>query len=436
MQTEVKKLDGLKYELTVTLPAEEVKKAYEKRLKEVSKEAKISGFRPGKVPVDVVEKQFGKGLRDEVAGNLMQSSFEEAVTSNELVIAGQPNVRPGELVNDQPFEYVATFETYPKIELKDLDGVKLDKATAEVSDDDVAKMLEKIQKQQAEWIEVDRVSANGDRVIIDFDGFLEGEAFEGGSAKEFALELGSKQMIPGFEEGLIGTKAKDEKKIEVTFPKEYPVEKLAGQKTTFEITVHKVEEPKLPELDDELAKKAGIEDGIDALKAEVRKGMERELKQMLDSQIKTQVLDKLIELNPIDIPDALLELEIKSLQQMARQQMAQQMGGKELPDIDLPREPYIEQATKRVTLGLLLAEVIKLHDIKVNGDLVRTKVEEIAQAYGKPDEVVAWYYNNKQMLSEVEALVVEDQAIEKLTEKAAIKEQSSNYDEVVNAQQQ
>jgi len=436
MQAEVKKLEGLKCQLTITVPAEQVKTAYEKRLKEVASKAKVSGFRPGKVPTDVIEKQYGTGIRQDIAGDLMQSSFEEAVAQNKLLIAGQPNVEPGDLVKDQPFEYVATFETYPKIVIKDLTDVKLIKSIAEVNDDDVAKMLEKIQRQQAEWVETERAAVEGDRLLIDFEGFIGKETFEGGSAKDFALELGSKQMIPGFEDELIGAKSNETKKAKVTFPDEYPVETLAGQKAVFEVTVHKVEEPKLPELNDEFAEKAGAKDGIEALKVEVRTGMERELKQLLEVQLKTEILDKLIELNPIEVPDALLDLEIKNLQQMSRQQMAMQAGSKELPDVDLPREPFVEQAKKRVTLGLLLAEVIKTYAIKVDADLVRTKVDEIAKAYRKPEEVIAWYYNNKQMLSEVEALVVEDQAIAKLLEKATVKEETSTYDKIVNSQKE
>ena len=436
MQTEVKKLDGLKCQLTVTIPAEQVKTAYDKHLKEVASKAKVSGFRPGKVPPNVIEKQYGQGIKQDVAGDLMQSSFEEAVTKNELMIAGQPKVEPGNLKKGEAFEYVATFETYPKITLTDLTDQKFEKSVAEVIDKDVSGMLEKIQQQQADWVDADRAAKEGDRVVMDFEGYVGDEVFEGGSAKDFTLELGSKQMIPGFEDGLIGAKANETTSVKVTFPEQYPVETLAGKEARFEVTVHKVQEPKLPELNDALAKKAGVEGGLDALKTEVRKGMERELRQLLEGQMKNQVLDKLIELNPVEVPEALLDLEIQSLQQMTRQQMAQQQGKQELPNMDLPRDPYLEQEKKRVTLGLLLAEVIKAYDIKVDKDLVRAKVEEIANPYGKPEEVIAWYYNNQQMLSEVEALVVEDQAILKLLEKAQIEEQSKNYDDIINAQNQ
>ena len=295
MQTEVKKLEGLKCQLTVTIPAEEVKTAYQKRLKEVASEAKIPGFRLGKVPDDIIEKQHGKRLREEVSGHLMQSSFEEAVIKNELLIAGTPDVEPSKLLKDQDFKYVATFEIYPEIKLKDLTDVKLSKLVAEVADTDVTKMLEKIQRQQAEWVPMERAAADGDRLVIDFEGFIGKETFDGSSAKDFTLELGSKQMVPGFEDGLVGAKLNETTKIKVTFPKEYPVEELADKKAVFEVTVHKIEEAKLPKLDDALAEKAGVKEGIEALKSEVRKGMERELHQMLEQHLKTQVLDELLE---------------------------------------------------------------------------------------------------------------------------------------------
>lgn len=436
MQTELEKLDGLKRKLKITLPVEEVKSAYEKHLKNVIKQVNLPGFRPGKVPVDIVEKKYGAGLKNEVAGELMQGSFEKALEENKLKIAGQPHVHPEGLEKDKPFEYVAEFEVYPEIALEDLSSAKFEKLVSEVTDADVATMLEKIQRQQAEWDEVERDAKDGDRLLIDFVGTIDGETFEGGAAKDFALELGSKQMIPGFEEGLVGAKSKEMKKIKVTFPKEYPAEKLAGKEAEFEVTVNKIEEPRLAELNDDLAKKIGVEGGIDTLKKQVREGMERELKQATEARIKMSVLDKLIELNPIDVPEALVNMEIQNLQNVTRQQMAGQYGGQELPEIDLPRDPYVEQATKRVKLGLLLGEVIKAYNISVDAAKVREKVEEIAAAYRKPQEVVDWYYGNKQMLGEVEALVVEDQAVQTLLGQAEVNEKTSSYDDVINLDKQ
>lgn len=435
MQTEIKKLDGLKRVLTVTLPEEEVRAAYDKHLRDAAKQIKMPGFRPGKVPLDVIEKKYGSGLRNEVAGELMQSSFEKAVEQNQLQIAGQPHVHPKELIKDAPFEYEAEFEVYPEIALKDLGGQAIEKFASEVTDQDVDAMLGKIQRQQAEWASVERASQEGDRLLMDFVGSIDKETFEGGTAKDFTLELGSKQMIPGFEDALVGLKAGEKKTISVTFPEDYHASNLAGKPAEFEVTVSKVEEPKLPALDDDLAKKVGLEGGLEKLKAEVRSGMERELKQAIEARTKMEVLDKLIELNPIEVPTAFLDLEVKNLQQVTLQQMLGSMGKghEKMPDIDLPKEPYIEQAKKRVTLGLLLGEVIKHFKIEVDGAKVRERVEEIASAYQKPKEVVEWYYSNNQMLAEVEALVIEEAAVAKLLEDAEVSIKSSTYEEVVNA---
>lgn len=432
MQTELKVLEGLKRELKVILPVEEVKAAYQKRLAEIAKEVKMPGFRPGKVPLDVIEKKYSSGIKNEVAGDLMQATFDQALKEKNVKIAGQPHVHPGDLQKNEPFEYVADFEVYPEINLKNLEGAKLDKLISEVTDADVTNMLEKIQHQQAEWVEVERDAKDGDRLVIDFVGTIDKETFEGGAAKGFTLELGSKQMIPGFEEALIGAKPKAMTKIKVTFPKDYHAEQLAGKNAEFEVTVNKIEEAKLPELNDALAEKIGVKEGLDALKKQVREGMERELNQAIEARAKMSVLDKLIELNPIEVPESLLEMEIQNLQRMTKQQMIQQQGGGDLPELDLPREPYVEQAKKRVALGLLLGEVIQSFGIGVDADKVRAKVEEIAAAYRKPQEVIDWYFNNKQMLSEVEALVVEDAAVAKLLEQADVTEKTSSYDIVVN----
>jgi trigger factor len=436
MQSELNLLEALKRELKITIPADEVSGAYNKHLNDAAKQAKLPGFRPGKVPMDVIEKKYGAGLKKDVAGELIRNSFDAVLAEKKQQIAGQPQIEPGLIEIGQPFEYVASYEVYPEFELKDLADVKLEKMVAEVSDEDINKMLEKIQHQQADWVDADRAAKEGDRLTMDFEGTLDGELFDGGSSKDFNLELGSKQMIPGFEDALIGVKANEVKDISIPFPEDYPAENLAGKETQFKITVHAIQEPKLPELNDDLAEKAGILGGLDGMKAEVVKGMRRELKQATETRIKMNVLDKLIELNPIDVPETLLDMEISSLQNTTKQQMASQQGKKEIDDIPLPREPYVEQAAKRVTLGLLLGEVIKSYGIKVDGAKVRERIEEMAAAYRQPEDVINWYYNNKEMLSEVESLVVEDQAVEKLLDKAVVSEKPSSYDDVVNSKDQ
>lgn len=438
MAASLEKLDGLQRRMTVTVPAEQVEKAYKERLQKISKTAKVAGFRPGKVPVNVLEKRFGEDILHEVANELLQINLREAVEEQKLQIAGIPKIEPSKIEKGKPLEFVVNFETYPEVTLQDLTGsTSIERHSAEVTDKDVDGMLEELRKQHAEWDEVERAAKEGDRVVIDFEGMIDNKPFERGSAKDFQLELGSKRMIPGFEEGIVGIKPGEERDVDVTFPEEYPSQELAGKKAVFKIKLNKVLGSKLLDLDDELAKKIGFDKGIQALRDEARKNMEKEIERVLASQLKIRILDKLIEKNPIEVPEALVEAEIDSLQQMTRQQMLSQgQNPDDVKKLELPRDPYVEQAKKRVVLGLLLGEVIKQHEIKVDPDQVRAKVEEIASLYQKPEEVVSWYYNNKRMLSEIESVVLEDQAVAKLLEQLEIKEKSLSYEDALKRSQE
>jgi len=437
MAAPLEKLDGLQRRLTVTVPVEQVDKAYNERLQKLSKTAKISGFRPGKVPIDILEKHYGKDILQEVANELMQSSLREAIEEQNIQIAGLPKIEPAKMQKGQPLEFVVDFETYPEIKLKEMAGTSIERHISEVTDKDVDGMLEELCKQNAEWNEVKRPAQDGDRVVIDFEGKINNEPFERGSAKDFELELGSKRMIPGFEEGIAGIKPDEERDVKVTFPKDYPSEELAGKEVVFKVKLHKVSEPQLPNLDDKLAKKVGFDKGIQALRDEARNNMDKELKRILASQLKMSILDKLVENNPIEVPESLIEAEIDHLQQMTRQQMTSQgQNPEEVKKLDLPRDPYVEQAKKRVILGLLLAEVIKQHDLKADPDQVRAKIEEIAAVYQKPEEVVSWYYNNQRMLSEIESVVLEDQAVAKLQEQVEITDKPLTYEEAMKGSQQ
>lgn len=435
MQTAVEKLEGLERRLTVNIAKEQVNDAFQKRLQEVAKTANIRGFRPGKVPANVLEKQYGKSICSDVAGELMNESFEPALKEHDMEIAGQPSIEPTELKKDEEFSYVATFEVYPEVTLKDFSEMEIEEPTCELQDEDCAKMLENIQKQHAQWTDVERACQNGDRVNIDFEGFIDDKPFDGGKAEGFDLELGAKQMIAGFEDGIVGMSVGDERDMSVSFPEEYPVQDLAGKPAIFKIKLHKVSESKLPEADDALAEKVGVEGGIEGLKAEIRKNMERELASQLKSKRKAAVLDTLVDSHPMDVPGAMLEGEIKHLQNMTKQQMAMQAGKREMPDMELPRDPYIDQAKRRVMLGLVLGEIIKANELKADEAQVRQHVEEIAASYEDSQEVIDWYMNNERMRSEIEAVVLEDQAVQKVLDSAKITKKSSSYDEIVNSGQ-
>ncbi len=434
MQSSIQVVEALKREMTITVPVEEVKAAYEKRLAEVAKKANINGFRPGKAPTKVIEQRFGKGVLDEIAGQLIQANFAKAVQEDKVKVVGQPTVTEMDVKKDQPLEFKTTFEVYPEIDLKTLEGVEVTRKTSEIKDNDIQKMLEKIQTQHATFDVVERAAKDGDRVLIDFDGTIDGEVFEGGAANQHTLVLGSKSMIPGFESGIEGMSPGDTKDVEVKFPEDYQAEELKGKDAVFKITLHKVEAPKLPPVDDELAKKMQVEGGVDALKEKVIEGMQRELKEKLKSVVKEQVMDKLIELNEFEVPAALITAEIQHLKRSNLSRMASQYGldVAQLEKINLPDGPYKEQAEKRVRLGLLLAEVIAKFELKLDAERVDAQIKETANYYQKPEEVEQWYRDNKEARSEIEAAVLEDQAVDALLEAAKIVEKDEAYQDVMN----
>ena len=365
----------------------------------------------------------------------MQSSFQQAIADHKLKVAGNPEVKPIEIVPGEDLQFEVSFETLPEVELADFSNARIEKLSAEVTSADVDHTIDRIRHQQAHRHSVNRPAAMGDRVKIDFEGIIDGQPFAGGSGKEFHLELGSKQMIQGFEEGLVGAQIDESRNLSVTFPNDYPVAHLAGKAATFKVKVHEIEEPELPELNDELAVKAGIkEGGIEGLRKKLHEEMETELKRRLESRLKDNTLNQLIELNPIIPPQSMVEDEIVQLQEIARQQMATQPNwqGRDPSKISLPKEPFVQQAQKRVILGLLVGEVAKKFDIRSDKGKVREKINELvaASGYAKPEEMVAWYYQNKRLLSEIETLVLEDEVVGRLIEQAQVTDKTITYQEV------
>ena len=433
MRSSVQTLEALKREMTVVVPAADVTEAYTKRLHEVAKTVKLNGFRPGKIPVNVIEQRFSQGVLDEVASKLIQTNFDKAITESNIRVAGMPTVTEMTIKKNEPFEFKATFEVYPEIDLKLLSGVTIDRETATVTDADLVHMLEKIQKQHAAYKVVERHAKPGDRVLIDFDGSINGDAFEGGAAKQYTLELGSKSMIPGFEDGVVGMGLGDTKDVMVTFPADYQSEDLKGKEAKFTIVLHKVEEAELPPVDDELAKKMQVDGGVDALKAKVREGMDRELKEKLQARLKERVLDKLLELNTIEVPESLIASEAKHLKKMSMERMAGQYGMpiEQIQKLNFPDDLYKPQADKRVRLGLLLAEVITKYKIQSDADKVKARIKEIAAYYQKPEEVEQWYLSNKEAASEIEAAVIEDQSIDQLLSDATVVDKAVGYKDII-----
>ncbi|WP_413665175.1 trigger factor [Microbulbifer sp. CNSA002] len=436
MQVSIETTSGLERRLTVNLPAEIVDKEVDKRLQQAAKTVRINGFRKGKVPMKVVRQRFGAGVRQEVLGEVMSRSFYEAVQKEEVKPAGQPSIEAKQTAAGENLEYVATFEVYPEVELADLAEIAVERPVAEVTDADVKNMIDVLRKQQSSWKDTKRKAQKGDRVVINFVGRKDGEEFEGGKAEGHQLVLGSGQMIPGFEEGILGMKPGEEKDIDLTFPEDYQAEELRGAAVTFNIKVTSSEKPELPELNEEFFKAYGVQEGgEEKFREEVRNNMQRELKNAALNKVKTQIMDQLFEKHPVDLPSALVASEVTTL----RGQMVQQFGGQikaEDAERMLPDTMFEEQAKRRVVLGLVVGEIVKQNELSVDADRVKAKVEELASTYQQPQEVVDYYYSNRELLSGVESVVLEDQVVDHVLASAKVSEVDSSYDEVIKPQKQ
>ena len=432
MQVSVETTSGLERRLTIAIPAEKINAEIEKRVKDVAPKVSLNGFRKGKVPAKVVKQHYGAGIRQEVLGEMMSQSFQDAVIQEKLRPAGQPAVEPKQDDPKKDFSFTATFEVYPEIEVSPIAGVEVKNPVTDITPADVDDMIETLRKQQATYEEADKAAEDGDELDINFEGLKDGEAFEGGSAENSPIVIGSKRMIPGFEDGLVGLKAGDEKELNLTFPEDYHAEDLKGADVVFKVKVNSVKAQQLPEINEEFMEKFGVkEGGEEALKVEVEKNMQRELKQALKNRVKTQVMDAILEKNEVEVPQALIDQEVNVM----RQQMFQQFGGgAQLENLDenlLPAELFSDQAIKRVSLGLLLSKVVEDNELKADEDAVREQVEEIASQYETKDEVVDYYYNNPQQLQQVEALVLENQVVDFLLAQADVSDEKLSYEELI-----
>ncbi|MFZ7277831.1 trigger factor [Avibacterium endocarditidis] len=431
MSFNIETTQGLERRVTITVPAETVDQAVREELKRVAKNARVDGFRKGKVPPHIIEKRFGASVRQDVLGDLLQKHFFNVLVDSKVNLAGRPSFNVEQFEAGKDLVFTATFEVYPEVELKGLDQIKVEKPVVEISEADIDKMVDVLRKQQATWEETQEPAKADDRVTIDFVGTVDGEEFEGGKATDFVLAMGQGRMIPGFEEGIIGHKAGDQFDIDVTFPEEYHAENLKGKAAKFAITLKKVEVMVLPELTDEFVAKFGPNTKTVAdLRAEIAKNMQRELKNALAARLKNQVVEGLVEQNQIDVPAAAVEQEIDVL----RQQAAQRFGGNQQQAAQLPRELFEEQAKRRVQVGLLLAEVIASNKLSVDEAKVNAMIDEIASAYEQPAEVVEYYKNNKELMNNIRNAVLEEQAVDAILEKAQVSEKAASFDEVMNPQ--
>lgn len=432
MMVTVESTSGLERRMRVELPAERIDREVESRLKRVGRTAKIKGFRPGKIPPKVVKQHYGAQIRQEVLSDLMQKSYTDAVIQEKLNPAGGPTIEPVPSENTSDFAYVATFEVLPEVELKGLDKIKVQRPDVQITDGDKDDMIENLRQQKATWVDVDRKSAEGDQVIVDFEGKLDGEAIQGGTGNEIPVVLGQGQMLPDFEKGLTGVSAGDETSFKVKFPKDYHAADLQGKKVDFAVTVHKVQEQELPALDDEFAEAFGVtEGGLDQLMVEVGENMEREARQKIRNDIKEQAINGLLEANPIDVPKALVDQEAHNMQH----EMMRQLG---IDDHDKapPQENFVEGAERRVRLGLLLRQFITDQELTVDSDRVREHVEEMCAGYEDADDMVQSYLSNPQLIQQIEPVVLEEQAIDKLVEGGKQSDKKFGFKEYMNPPQQ
>lgn len=434
MQVSVETTSGLQRQLTVTVPAERIDTDVEKQVVQQARTRRMDGFRPGKVPAKVIKRMYGDAIRYEVLNRVVQETFYEAVQQESLMPAGAPSIEFKTDKEGEDFAYVATFDVYPEIELKDLAGVEVEKATASIKAADVKNMIDTLRKQQSTFKATRGMVKEGFQVNIDFEGFVDGEAFEGGKAEGQDLVIGSGSMIPGFEDGIIGKKKGEEFDVEVTFPEEYQSEALAGKAATFKMKLNEVSKPELPELNEEFFAKFGVSSADEAeFKAEVEKNMAREMNHALKTKTKTAVFDALIAQNEIEAPAAMIDDEVNVL----RQQAVQQFGGQaQIDPSTLPKELFEEQAIRRVKIGLLVQEVIKAGNLEATDERVDAILADIAESYDDADEVISYYKGNEQMLNQIRSLALEDEVVDHLLASAKVKEVKVSYEEALKPAQQ
>jgi trigger factor len=429
MQVSIESSTGLERQLKIGVPADKIEQEVTARLQKATKTVSIKGFRKGKVPLRVVKQHYGKGVRQEVIGEVVNSSFYEAIQQEDLRPVGQPRIDDLKDSEVQDLEYMAIFEVYPEVEITDVSKVKIARPSADVNDSDVETMIEVLRNQQAKFEASDKPSEDGDQLNIDFVGTHKKEEFAGGSAEGQDLVLGSNSMIPGFEDGLVGLSAGEETVLKLKFPKDYHSEDLKGKAVQFAVKVNSVSAKQMPELNDEFFKIYGVEEGgEEKFREDVQGNMERELRNAIRTKVKNRVMNQLFDLNKVELPEALVSNEITQL----KQQMVQQFGGGQQIDLSmLPDDMFREKAQRRASLGVIVSELVKVEGMTPDEDQVRARIDEIASTYEQPSEVVDYYYSKPELLSSVEAVVLEDQVTEFVLSNAKVKEEAVSYEEAV-----
>jgi trigger factor len=428
MQVSVESTGKLERRMQVQVPAERVSQEIAARLKNISRTARLNGFRPGKAPLKVIRQQFGTQIHREVIGELLQSSYAEAVTQKQLTPAGSPRIEPQSMDEGQDLKYTATFEVFPEVVLQPMESLEVDKVTAQVTESDIDAMIERLRKQQMKYSSVSRAAANGDKVTIDFEGAIDGVAFAGGKGENIAIVLGEGRMLPELEQGLVGATAGEKRDVAVNFPPDYRAAELAGKQAIFATEVKSIEEPVLPEMDEEFCKAFGVtEGGLAKLREDVAANMRRELEQALRNRNKAAVMENLYAANPMEVPNVLIEGQIRDMQVEAMRRA----GTKDAAQAP-PREPFVEPARRRVALGLLLNDVIRKQNLAVERARVNERLDEMVSAYGDAEAMKRAYMQNAEAMRQVENLALEDQAVAWILEHAKVREVPSTFKELMN----
>jgi trigger factor len=428
MQVSVESISKLERRMQVQVPAERVNQEVAARLQNLSRTARLKGFRPGKAPIKVIRQQFGVQVHREVIGELLQSSFAEAVSEKQLSPAGNPRIEPQSVGEGQDLRYVATFEVFPEVALQPMDTLELERVTAEVTESDIDAMIERLRRQQMKYTPAARAAASGDKVSIDFVGKIDGAEFAGGKGENVGIVLGEGRMLPELEQGLIGAAAGDHRDISVSFPADYRATELAGKTAIFSTDIKTVEEPSLPEIDEEFCKSFGVtEGGIPKLREDVATNMRRELEQNLRTRNKTAVLEKLYQGNPIDVPNAMVEGQIRDMQVEAMRRA----GTKDVSQAP-PREPLVEPARRRVALGLIINDVIRREHIVLDPQRANARLDEMVGAYGDAAALKRAYQQNAEAMRQVESLALEDQVVDWILDHAKVRQKVSTFKELMN----
>lgn len=434
MEATTAQANELERSVDLSIAIADIEKEMDQRLKRMGKNIKMPGFRPGKVPLHIVKQQYGDQARHEILSEQLDRVFGETVTAQKLRVAGYPRIEPKTTESTTHIEFTATFEIYPEFVPGDLSTAEVERPVLEVGEAEITKTLDILRKQRVSYADADRAAAKEDRVVIDFLGKKDGVPFAGGEAKDYPFVLGQGQMLPDFENAVEGAKAGESKTFDLAFPADYHAKDLAGQTVQFDITVKQVQAPVLPELDAEFATSMGIADGdVAKMKAEIEANLKREVKKRIEAKLKDQVMEALLKANPIAVPGALIEMEVQRLMQAARQDMEQR--GMKTKDFPIQPEWFADQAKRRVTLGLVLAEVVKTEKLQATPEQVRAMVEETAQSYEHPEEVIRWYYAQPQRLGEVEGVAIENNVVEWVLGKAKVTDKAAVFDELMGQNQ-